>query len=224
MNTRINKLFLYIFFVTSFVSVGHSLRAQEAVDDSQNQAVSQDVVPSIDNQVLDEQPVNDESSLDSGLNTLDEKQENKALEAAKQQFLKYFPSDSEPSSVRPVLFTIEEYQLIEEARLVNLPPEQGGAVTAETAKQIIERGARDLFLSGILFHSSTDWTIWFNKERLTIEDNPKELPDEMKDLKVYSDHIEFNWFDAYTNKIYALKMRPHQRFNIDRRIFLPGAN
>lgn len=209
-------------FMMSFFCVTQNLQAQESVESEQSALGAEGVVPNVNNTIIDSNIVNDQPV--SVLDPLAPMQENKALEAAKQEFLKYFPSDSEPSTARPVLFTIQEYQLIEEARLVNLPPEQGGAVTAETAKQIIERGARDLFLSGILFHSSTDWTIWFNKERLTIVDNPKELPDEMKDLKVYSDHIEFNWFDAYTNKIYALKMRPHQRFNIDRRIFLPGAN
>jgi hypothetical protein len=30
------------------------------------------------------------------------------------------------------------------------------------------------------------------------------------------------WFDEYTNQVFPIRLRPHQRFNIDARMFLPG--
>ena len=77
---------------------------------------------------------------------------------------------------------------------------------------------REIRLSGILYNSGADWTVWLNEERIT----PDAIPEEVMDLKVYKSYIEFKWFDDYTNKIYPIRLRPHQRFNIDTRIFLPG--
>lgn len=80
------------------------------------------------------------------------------------------------------------------------------------------RGPRELALGGIVYTSSSDWTVWINGERIT----PKRLPPEVLDIKVSKDHINLKWFDAYTNQIFPIKLKPHQRFNIDTRIFLPG--
>lgn len=77
---------------------------------------------------------------------------------------------------------------------------------------------REIKLSGILYQGGGKWTIWLNGERVT----PQAIPEEVMDLKVYNDYIEFKWFDVYTNRIFPIRLRPHQRFNIDTRIFLPG--
>lgn len=77
---------------------------------------------------------------------------------------------------------------------------------------------RDIRLSGIVYNSKNDWTIWLNGRRVT----PKALPPEVMDLKVYKGYIELEWFDDYSNNIFPIRLRPHQRFNIDTRIFLPG--
>jgi hypothetical protein len=77
---------------------------------------------------------------------------------------------------------------------------------------------REIRLAGILFNEKDSWTIWLNEKRVT----PEALPKEVIDLKVYKSYIEFKWFDDYTNRIYPIRLRPHQRFNIDTRIFLPG--
>lgn len=79
-------------------------------------------------------------------------------------------------------------------------------------------GERNIALGGIVYVSASDWTVWLNGKRLT----PKALPEEILDMKVFRDYIEMQWFDAYTNKIYPLRLRPYQRFNLDSRIFLPG--
>lgn len=77
---------------------------------------------------------------------------------------------------------------------------------------------RDISLGGIVFNSARDWTIWLNGRRIT----PDALPKEVIDLRVFSEYVEMKWFDEYTNQIFPIRLRAHQRFNIDNRIFLPG--
>lgn len=77
---------------------------------------------------------------------------------------------------------------------------------------------RYLTLGGIVYASSKDWTVWLNGKRVT----PEALPPEAIDLIVKKNYIEIKWYDEYTNQIFPVRLRPHQRFNIDTRIFLPG--
>ncbi len=77
---------------------------------------------------------------------------------------------------------------------------------------------RNISLGGIVYAADGSWTIWLNGKRVTA----KSLPPEVLDLKVYKGYIEMKWVDAYTNQIFPLRLRPHQRFNLDTRIFLPG--
>jgi hypothetical protein len=51
---------------------------------------------------------------------------------------------------------------------------------------------------------------------------PEALPEEIMDLKVYKEHVDLKWLDYYTNRIFPIRIRAHQRFNMDTRIFLPG--
>ena len=82
----------------------------------------------------------------------------------------------------------------------------------------VPRGPRELSLGGIIYASSSDWSIWMNGQKIT----PNRLPPEILDIKVRKKYIRLKWFDAYTNQIFPVKLKPHQRFNIDTRIFLPG--
>ena len=77
---------------------------------------------------------------------------------------------------------------------------------------------REISLGGIVYHGYGDWTIWLNEKRIT----PDALPKEVLDLRVFSKYIEMKWFDEYTNQIFPIRLRPHQRFNMDARMFLPG--
>lgn len=77
---------------------------------------------------------------------------------------------------------------------------------------------RELRLGGILYTNKEDWTIWLNEQRVT----PTALPSEIIDLRVSRHYIEVKWYDDYTAQIFPIKLRPHQRFNLDSRIFLPG--
>ena len=78
--------------------------------------------------------------------------------------------------------------------------------------------SRNISLGGILFTSENEWTIWLNGSRVT----PDALPEEVIDLRVYKHHIDMKWQDRYTRRLYPIRLRAHQRFNLDSRIFLPG--
>lgn len=131
-----------------------------------------------------------------------------------------------PSEYASLVFTYWEHTAILDARrsrgMVRAPTE------AELMRDLKTRDdgikvkpppeARDIRLSGIAYRSENDWTIWLNDQRVT----PNALPREIIDLRVFDEYIEMKWFDDYTNQIFPIRLRPHQRFNIDTRIFLPG--
>lgn len=77
---------------------------------------------------------------------------------------------------------------------------------------------RIISLSGIVFNTPDEWTIYLNKRRIT----PENIPSEAVDLRVYKDFIELRWFDSQTNQIFPIRLRPNQTFNLDGRVFLPG--
>jgi hypothetical protein len=82
----------------------------------------------------------------------------------------------------------------------------------------VKRGARELALGGIAYHGKKDWTIWLNGLRVT----PQALPEQIHDLRVTEEYVDIKWYDSYTNIIFPVRLRPHQRFNLDSRMFLPG--
>lgn len=119
-----------------------------------------------------------------------------------------------------LFLTKSEEDLIVQARngLVTRPP-----TDSEFAKEQREGGAsvsgpRELSLGGILYVSSKDWVIWLNSEKIT----PKNIPSSVIDVRVTKDYVRLKWFDSTTNQIFPIKLRTHQRFNLDTRIFLPG--
>lgn len=136
------------------------------------------------------------------------------------------PGGLNPNDIASLLFTYWEHTAIQDAKrargLVRPPTD------AELMKDLSQPGEdlsvkpppeeRDISLGGIVYVHAKDWTIWLNGKRVT----PKALPVEAMDLKVYGEFIELKWYDKYTNQIFPIRLRPHQRFNIDTRIFLPG--
>lgn len=121
--------------------------------------------------------------------------EHSALEAAKATFV-----------ARPV--TEDE---VEDAL------KDKGESLASTGPDLIP-SIREISLGGIMFNAPDDWIIWLNKEKIT----PGALPDEVMGLNVHKDYIELRWFDKQTNKIFPVRLRPNQRFNLDALLFLPG--
>lgn len=125
-----------------------------------------------------------------------------------------------PEDVRELstlFFTKWQHALLQEARAgyETRPLDPGEASSGAP----IVKGPREISLGGIVFKSSEQWTVWLNGRRIT----PDAIPREVLDLRVANDYIELKWFDAFTNQIFPIRLRAHQRFNIDSRIFLPGA-
>ncbi|MCB9982099.1 MAG: hypothetical protein H6861_00265 [Rhodospirillales bacterium] len=133
----------------------------------------------------------------------------------------------DPAQYQSILFTHWEHIAIQDAR--KYIGQTRGVTDSELARDLKSRDdpttktkpppeEREIRLAGIVYRGKADWTIWLNEERVT----PNAIPKEVMDLRVYKDYIEFKWFDDYTNQIFPIRLRPHQRFNIDTRIFLPG--
>lgn len=140
-----------------------------------------------------------------------------------------FAKDIDPKDFHSILFTQWEHVALEDAR--HAQGVQRAPTQAELERNLRRLGVeeerkkikpppeqRNITLGGIAYTSKDDWTIWLNGQRVT----PKALPGEILDLKVYNEYVEFKWFDDFTNQIFPIRLRPHQRFNIDARIFLPG--
>lgn len=122
-----------------------------------------------------------------------------------------------PESVDTLFFTAWQHALLEEAKKGFVTaPANTGAVAGQAAGR--DPGIREISLGGIAYSASDRWTVWLNGVRVT----PNALPDAIMDIKVSRAYIDLKWFDGYTNKIYPIRLRPQERFNLDSRIFLPG--
>ena len=120
-----------------------------------------------------------------------------------------------PEEVGSLVLTMWEHLLIEEWRqtqnIDTRAPDPGEVKSGPT-------GLRELSLGGIIFRNREDWTVWLNGQRL----KPDALPREVMDINVGKKFVELKWYDAQSNLIYPIRLRPHQRFNLDSKIFLPG--
>lgn len=129
----------------------------------------------------------------------------------------------DPETIPSLFFSTWTQALIAEARFSfqTRPPTEDeirAAKDAAAKDEAKDPGLREISLGGIVFADVQDWTIWLNGQRIL----PQALPPEILDLKVYRHFIELKWFDSYTNQVFPVRLRPHQRFNLDTRIFLPG--
>ncbi len=121
----------------------------------------------------------------------------------------------DPRTIPSLFFTPWTQALIKEYRgYIHMNPDTGGGGDDE----VRQPGVRELALGGISYRGEDDWTIWLNGQRIT----PKALPDQIHDLSVTGEYVDIKWYDSYTNIIFPVRLRPHQRFNLDTRIFLPG--
>ncbi len=137
--------------------------------------------------------------------------------------LQLYAPDILMQQIGSLFFTAYEQNLIEDARkgLVARAPtdfEISDSIKDQKEGSRPTMGPRELAVGGIVYISSGDWTVWINGQKIT----PDRLPSEILDIRVYKNYIKIKWFDAYTNQIFPIKIKTHQRFNIDTRIFLPG--
>ncbi len=93
--------------------------------------------------------------------------------------------------------------------------EQEQSITGAAA---VPLAARTLHLSGMLYSSDKNWIIWLNGFRLT----PNRLLPEVVEINVGKKEVSLKWYDAVLNKIIAITLRPHQIYDIDTGILLPG--
>lgn len=116
-----------------------------------------------------------------------------------------------------LFFTLWQHKLLLEAiEKFNTRPPDAGEVKGEEKPKV--PGIREISIGGIAYVTAKSWTIWLNGKRIT----PEAIPKEVMDIKVYRNHVDLKWYDDYTNQVYPVRMRSHQRFNLDSRIFLPG--
>lgn len=124
--------------------------------------------------------------------------------------------------VPSLFFTYWQHQAISDAknsRGVTRPPTAAELRAIESQEDFVpDPGPREIALGGILYKSEVDWVIWINDQRVT----PNAVPEEALDLQVFDNYIELKWIDNLTNKIYPIKLRPHQRFDLDNRVFITG--
>ena len=125
------------------------------------------------------------------------------------------------SKLSSVLFTRDEYREILNAKAA-IGSQDAASLSAltlyDSPAEELEPGNRFIHLQGILYTSDNDWVVWLNGQKV----RPNALPEEALGFKVHKDFIEVRWFDAYTNQIIPVRLKPMQRFNIDSRVFLPG--
>ncbi len=126
--------------------------------------------------------------------------------------------DVDLNQIPSLFFTPSEQSLVAEARLGLTARAPTGTELRQAEAGNVPIGPRELALGGIVYLSSNDWTIWLNGEKIT----RNRLPSQIYDIDVKKNYVRLKWFDAYTNQIFPVKLRAHQRFNIDTRIFLPG--
>jgi len=142
-------------------------------------------------------------------------QEITPIERAMLDQIDFLKPPVDIATMPSLFFSVWEHDLLVDARrgLNTRPANDDDQVEATVAE-----GPRDISLAGIVYTSSKDWVIWLNNMRIS----PGRIPNEIMDIKVYKSHIDMEWFDASTNQIFPIRLRPHQRFNLDARMFLPG--
>lgn len=143
----------------------------------------------------------------------------KNLEGAYKTHLKLGRPDFNPAEFSSLFYTIWQHNLLQDAKRLfrtRKPGEYEEPVSEDPVQR--ERGLRELSVGGILYKTSDDWIVWMNGQRVT----PDAIPKEVIDIKVNKEYVELKWLDTYKNLIYPVRIRPHQRFNLDTRIFLPG--
>jgi hypothetical protein len=139
------------------------------------------------------------------------------LEAALNAHTAVTPPSTHPDELKTLFFTAWQYALLNEAKQqFNTRPPSASEMQNDNGQK--QSGPRELALGGISYRNAKDWTVWLNSQRI----KPDAIPKEILDIRVSADHVDLKWFDNATNLIFPVRLRPHQRFNLDDRIFLPG--
>lgn len=129
-----------------------------------------------------------------------------------------------PVNIPSMFFTPAQQTLLSSARQGfnnALPSDEdmaGLAATDPNATEEIIPSVTEISLGGILFNGDESWVIWLNGARTTKETLPKQIID----IQVGADYIQLKWFDEATNQIFPVRLRPNQKFDITKKVFLPA--
>lgn len=145
------------------------------------------------------------------------------LQESLRRHLKLRLPDMELEALKSLLFTAWQHALLLEAKagFMARPPLSDELGDSQEDNGLIEppNGLREISLGGIVYANSKEWTVWLNGQRIS----PDALPEEIVDIKVSESYVDLKWYDENTKIIFPVRLRPHQRFNFDSLIFLPGA-
>lgn len=116
-----------------------------------------------------------------------------------------------------LFFTPQQMAAIHQALVGIYMPlfEQEQSITGTSA---VPLAPRTIHLAGLLYSSDKNWIVWLNGFRLT----PERLLPEVIEINVDSKGVRLKWYDAFSNKIIGIRLRPHQIYDIDTGILLPG--
>jgi hypothetical protein len=145
-----------------------------------------------------------------------------SISQSRQNMARLKQPDVKPEELTSLFFTLWQYQLLQDAKrlYVTHPVSKEDLARGGDATQSRPRSIRELSVGGILYRGPEDWTVYLNGQRITEDKNS--LPEQVMDIKVTEDHIDLKWFDTFTNLIFPVRLREHQRFNLDARMFITG--
>ncbi len=131
-----------------------------------------------------------------------------------------YSTKSMANKIPSLFFTYWQHKTIQDAKNSRgaVRPPSDSELDLDSDEYKPDPGPREIKLDGILFNAENNWTIWLNGQRIS----PDAIPKEVMDLRVYNDYVELKWLDEFSNRVFPLRLRVHQRFNLDMRIFLPG--
>jgi hypothetical protein len=120
------------------------------------------------------------------------------------------PIAPETKTMDSIFFTPNQLIAITRANQGFIAPQEAYDPDNQSSKPI-DPGPRIISLSGIVFNSKSDWTIWLNNERVT----PKNIPDRIMGLSVRKDRVFIRWMDLGNQRIVNIVLRPNQQYLLD---------
>ena len=149
--------------------------------------------------------------------------ELRILKKVEEQLKSKFKSNIyTPANIPSLFFTAQQQSLLNSARqgFNNALPEDLAGLDdgdKDSLEELVP-SVSEIILGGILYNGSEDWVIWLNGVRTT----KTTLPRQVIDIQVGAEYVQLKWFDEATNQIFPVRLRPNQKFDITKKVFLPA--
>lgn len=91
-----------------------------------------------------------------------------------------------------------------------------GAALKERAPA--DAAARYIKVGGVFYEKENDWVVWLNGQAVT----PGNLLPEIVGIEVRGSRIFLEWFDAVTDGVISITLRPNQTYDLVTGVLLPG--